>query len=80
MCAEIDSRIDEKFFLTEKNISWNQRFSNSFSKAVTFTKVLSKKSVRENFCNFHPVVWDLVQKSFDFPKKVRFQNEREEED
>ena len=34
----------------------------------------------ENFYNFHSVVWDLAQKSFDFPKKVRFQNEREEED
>ena len=34
---------NEKFSLTEKNISSNQRFSNLFSKNVDFTKFLPKK-------------------------------------
>ena len=31
---------NEKFTFTERNISWNQLFSNLFSKDVAFTKVL----------------------------------------
>ena len=63
MCAQIDSRIDEKFFLTEKNISWNQRFSNSFSQKNVFS-VISK--IRE-----------ILHKKGLISQKVRFLKERE---
>ena len=54
--------------------------SDFFLVKPLLSRKFCQKSVRENFYNFHSVVWDLAQKSFDFPKKVRFQNEREKED
>ena len=46
----------------QKNISWNQLFSNYFSKNVAFTE-FSKKSARVNFCNFHTVEWTPYRQS-----------------
>ena len=42
-------------------LSWNQLFSNFLSKDDAFTKFLSKKSVRENFHNFHTVCCGILQ-------------------
>ena len=52
-----------KILSHQKNISWNQLFSNFFSKTIGFTKFLSKKCDRE-FSSFHTVqcitYWNLL--------------------
>ena len=68
---------NEKFSLTEKKFSWNQLFSNFFSKTVTFKKFCPKKRERE-FPQFSHCVQCTLWKNekftysrvWTFPKKL----------